>query len=172
MNFPFGPVGGPYSPFSNWRIRCWGMSKSSHPIFEFLVLLVKLWSSDLTSETTHCCSINQQKSWLVFRPSWPVGSIWSRVHSLAPTLPEAPLGPRKTPSLMPRLCAKAAVQCAAGKHSAHLINTGSIFPSCFPWFCPSHLWKNDTDLPKLNYCYHSNKDMLLNQPWSYHDRYV
>ena len=116
MHFPFGPVGGPYSPFSSWRIRCWGMSKSSHPVFKFLVLLVKMWSGDLTSETIYCYSINQQRSWFVFRPSWPAGNTWSRVHSLAPALSEAPLGPRRTPPLMPKLCAKAAVQCAAGKH--------------------------------------------------------
>ena len=52
----------------------------------------------------------------MFRPSWPAGNTWSRVHSLAPALSEAPLGPRRTPPLMPKLCAKAAVQCAAGKH--------------------------------------------------------
>lgn len=102
---------------------------------------VKMWSKDLISETIYCYSINQQRSWFVFRPSWTAGNTWSRVHCLAPTLPEAPVGPRRTPPLLPKLCAKAAVQCSADRYFAHLISAGPIFSSWCPWFCPSHYGK-------------------------------
>lgn len=125
MHFPFGPVEGPYSPFSSWRIRCWGMSTSSHPIFEFLVLLVKMWSGDLTSDTIYCYSINQQRSWFGLWAT--LGAEYIPWHLPCPKLP---LGLEEHHPLCPNSVLRQ--QCSVLQvNTAHLVNAGSIFSSCF-----------------------------------------
>lgn len=163
MHFPFGPVGGPYSPFSSWRIRCWGMSKSSHPVFEFLVLLVKMWSGDLLLKQFIAIALTSREADLCSGPLGLRATLGAEYIPWHLPCLKLPLGLEEHHLLCPnsvlrQLCSVLQV------NTAHLISAGSIFSSCFPWFCPSHLWKNDTDSPKLNYCYHSNKDMLLIQP--------
>lgn len=109
----------------------------------------------------------------MFRPSWPVRQHLGQEYILcSSSVPEAPLGPRKHHPLCPDSVLRQQCSVLAIKPlpiSSYRLHLPLLFPLILS-ISPMEKWH--ADFIKLNYCYHSNKDILLNQQILTHDRYV